>query len=61
MTPTPQIEETTPALQPLSPALEKEVARIIEEAENDEEGEAASTLELGYSVPMPGVRYYNFL
>lgn len=67
MTNTPIIEEyRSPVLEQLSPALEKQVAEIIEAAEVDAaqdhvEEEATNTLKLSYSVPMPGVRYYAYL
>jgi len=50
-----------PVLEQLSPALEKQVSEIIAAAEVGGEEEAANTLKLGYSVPMPGVRYYAYL
>ena len=62
MTNTSLIEEhRSPVLEPLSPTLEKQVAEIIGAAEVDKEEASANTLNLGYSVPMPGVRYYTYL
>lgn len=53
-------------MEQLSPTLEDQVAEIIGAIEVDApqvhvEEEAAKTPNLGYSVPMPGVRYYRFL
>ena len=58
-------------LAQLSATLEKQVAEqvaeILRAAEADtaqvlaEEEEAANTPSLGFSVPMPGVRYYTYL
>ena len=55
-----------PVLKQLNPTLERQVADIIGAAEVDAaqahvEEEVANTLNLGYSVPMPGVRYYTYL
>ena len=64
MTNTSIIEESrspSPVLEQLSPALEQQVAEIIEAAQVDREEEATKTIDLGYSVPMPGVRYYTYL
>ena len=64
MTGTAIIEESRspgPVLEQLSPTLEKQVAEIIEAAGDDAAAESAEPLNLGYSVPMPGVRYYSYL
>ena len=65
------IEETrSPVLAQLSATLEKQVAEqvaeILRAAEADTaqvqvEEEAANAPSLGFSVPMPGVRYYTYL
>ena len=69
MTITSIIEESrspSPVSEQLSPTLEKQVAEIIGAAEVDAaqvhvREEATNTINLGYSVPMPGVRYYTYL
>ena len=64
MTNTSIIEEfgsSSPVLEQLGPAVEKQIAKIIGAAEVDEVEEAPNTLNLGYSVPIPGVRYYTYL
>ena len=71
MTNTSIIEETrSPVLVPLNATLEnhvaEQVADILRVAEADTarvqvEEEAANTPSLGFSVPMPGVRYYTYL
>lgn len=52
---------SSPELQPLSPTLEKQVAEILEAAEDSGEDAAASPRSLGFTVPMPGVRYYSYI
>lgn len=49
-----------PILDQLNPALEKQVAQILEATEVEKE-ETTNTPKLGYSVPMPGVRYYTYI
>ncbi len=62
MTNTSTIEEyRSPVLEQLSPTLEKQVAEILDSAEECGEEEADNTFKLGFSVPMPGVRYYTYL
>ena len=74
MTITSIIEESrspSPVSEQLSPTLEKQVAEIVgaarDEIAQDHAAqlnvaeEAANTISLGYSVPMPGVRYYTYL
>jgi len=67
MTNTSTIEKhRTADLEPLSPTLEEQVADIVGAAETDAaevnlEAEADNTPNLGFSVPMPGVRYYTYL
>lgn len=72
MTDTSTIEESkSPVLEPLGPTLEKQVAEIIgaaedqadqgHEAQLNVEEQADNALNLAFSVPMPGVRYYTYL
>jgi hypothetical protein len=53
-----------PVLDQLNPSLEKQVAQILEATEVEtevEKQETTNTPKLGYSVPMPGVRYYAYI
>lgn len=62
MTNTLAIEETTsPVLDQLSEVVKTQVAQILEVTEGPREEEGADKVILGFSVPMPGVRYYTYL